>query len=261
MRNININTRVSVIGTKEAIVKALNTALKMLCRRECLIEPDDDTESINAKISLSTEVLNEFGSEFTLLDFLDDENRMASTYEDYVLSYIDEEEHDGCEDYSIRLHKVKEQHEKYFLELSSNVNECQGSYAREDWFDWCKRMARLYEVRVIWCECFYEDGCFGGYMAKDFSFKEDDWIKEDEFWPLEAWNDWYLEELAEIFELQPSEKLEYIISDYKEIVNNFNNEIERLEKKLRKVNGEEPEEKKKEEAKETQSSDDTELPW
>ena len=90
-----------------------------------------------------------YGAEFTLMDFLDDYNRMHSPCKEFVFSYIDDDEPDGTEDYGVGLVDVTKNSDEYILKILSQVNECQDTYLDEDWRDWCERMARLYGCKVF----------------------------------------------------------------------------------------------------------------
>ena len=156
---LTISTTASIIGPKEAIVKVLNQAFRLFGRDKIVVEADAGLEEINRKIVEAhtrmdgdpdlEEQSADYGVEFTLLDFLDDYNRMHSPCKDYVLSYIDEEEPDGTEDYGVGLLDVTKEGQDYILKIRSLVNECQDTYWDEEWWDWCKRMVRLYGCKVI----------------------------------------------------------------------------------------------------------------
>jgi hypothetical protein len=91
----------------------------------------------------------EYGAQFTLMDFLDDYNRMHSPCKDFVFSYIDDDEPDGTEDYGVGLVDVTKNGDEYILKILSQVNESQDTYWDEDWRDWCERMVRLYGCKVF----------------------------------------------------------------------------------------------------------------
>ena len=156
---VTISTTACVVGSKEAIVKVLNRAFHLFGRDKIIVVPSDNLEEMNEKIHEARyrmegdpdmdEQPAEYGAEFTLMDFLDDYNRMHSPCNDFVFSYIDEEEPDGTEDYGVRLIDVTEDGEEYVVKILSQVNECQDTYWDEDWQDWCERMVRLYGCRVV----------------------------------------------------------------------------------------------------------------
>ena len=83
------------------------------------------------------------------MDFLDDYNRMHSPCKDYVLSYIDEENPDGTEDYGVYLNDVTKEDDDYVVKIKSVVNESQDTYWDEEWWDGCERMVRLYGCKVF----------------------------------------------------------------------------------------------------------------
>lgn len=156
---LTINTTACVVGSKEAVVKILNQAFRLFGRDKIVVDADASLEEMNEIIQEARyrmegdpeldEQPAEYGAEFTLLDFLDDYNRMHSPCKDFVFSYIDEEHPDGTEDYEVVLIDVKKESDDYVLKIKSFVNECQDTYWDEEWWDWCERMVRLYGCRVI----------------------------------------------------------------------------------------------------------------
>ena len=156
---MTISTTACIVGSREAIVKVLNQAFRLFGRDKIVVDADASLKKMNEKIHEATyrtegdpdldEQPEEYGTEFTLLDFLDDYNRMYSPSKDYVLSYIDEEDPDGSEDYSVGLIDVTKDGDDYIAKILSRVNECQDTYWDEEWWDWCERMARLYGCKVV----------------------------------------------------------------------------------------------------------------
>ena len=156
---VTISTTACVAGSKEAIVKVLNRAFHLFGSSKIVVEADDSLEEMNEKIHEARYRLEgdpdedeqpaEYGAEFTLMDFLDDYNRMHSPCKDFAFSYIDEEDSDGTEDYGVCLIDVTKDGDEYVVKILSRVNECQDTYWDEDWWDWCERMVRLYGCRVV----------------------------------------------------------------------------------------------------------------
>ena len=154
-----IITTACVVGSRETIVKVLNQAFRLFGRDKIVVDADASLEEMNEKIHEANyrmdgdpelnEQPTEYGAEFTLLDFLDDYNRMHSPSEEFVLSYIDEEHPDGTEDYGVYLHDVTKEGDEYMVKVKSFVNECQDTYWDEEWWDWCERMVRLYSCKVV----------------------------------------------------------------------------------------------------------------
>ena len=135
----------------------LNRAFRSLGSEEIIINSDDTIAAINRKIRQANTILEGYHAEFTLLSFLDDGNRMESPYEDYVLSYIDEPEPVGSENYGVDLVDVKKHKTGYSLRIHSCRKDNQEGYLREDWQDWCERMVRLYGCRIVTTEKRYGD--------------------------------------------------------------------------------------------------------
>ena len=144
-----IETTALVSGPKKTIVDIINKALAIIGSKKIVVGLDDGVETINLKIKEANDVLEEYGADFTLMDFLDDYNRMHSPCKDYVLSYIDEEEPDGSEDYGITLGDAKEKGDEYSVEIGTRLYYYTRSYESFDWWDWCERMVRIYGCRIL----------------------------------------------------------------------------------------------------------------
>lgn len=132
-----IETTVLLEGTREAIIRILNRAFRMCSSGEFTIADDDSVEAINAKISAANEYISQFPTGFTLMSYMDLEGRINSPFKDYVLSYIDEEEPDGSENYDANPVEVTVNGEEYTLKIVSRVKEGQSTYYPEDWHYWC----------------------------------------------------------------------------------------------------------------------------
>lgn len=156
---LTISTTACIVGLKEAIVKILNQAFRLFGRDKIVVDAAASLEEMNEIIQEARyrmegdpeldEQPAEYGAEFTLLDFLDDYNRMHSPCKDFVLSYIDDDEPDGTEDYGVGLIDVTKEGDEYIVKVKSFVNECQDTYLDEEWWDWCERMVRLYGCKVF----------------------------------------------------------------------------------------------------------------
>ena len=137
MSEVIIKTTVLLAGTREAIVRILNRAFRMCSSGAFRTADDDGLETINAKISAANEHMSGYRTGFTLMDYLDDRSRMDSPFKDYVLSYIDEEEPDGSENYYANPVGVSADGDGYTLKIVSRVREGQRTYYPEDWHYWC----------------------------------------------------------------------------------------------------------------------------
>jgi hypothetical protein len=91
-------TTVLLAGSREAIIGILNRAFRV-CFGGYKIADDDSIETINGKINAANEYMSGFQTGFTLMNYMDMEGRINSPFKDYVLSYIDEVEPDGSENY------------------------------------------------------------------------------------------------------------------------------------------------------------------
>ena len=129
-------TTVLLAGTREAIIRILNRAFRV-CSGGFKIADDDSIETINAKISAANEHMSGYLTAFTLMDYMDLQSRMDSPFKDFVLSYIDEEEPDGSENYDANPVEVTVNGDEYTLKIVSRVKEGQQTYYPEDWHYWC----------------------------------------------------------------------------------------------------------------------------
>lgn len=136
-----IETTVLLEGTREAIIRILNRAFRMCSSGEFKIADDDSVEAINAKISAANEYISQFPTGFTLMSYMDLEGRMNSPFKDYVLSYIDEEEPDGSENYDANPKEVTADGDEYTLKILSTVREGQRTYDSDDWRYWCAMLS------------------------------------------------------------------------------------------------------------------------
>ena len=130
-------TTVLLAGTREAIIRILNRAFQMSSFAACRIADDDSIETINGKIKAANEYVSGFLTGFTLMEYLDLQSRMNSPFKDIILSYIDEEEPDGTENYDANPVEVSAKGEEYTLKIVSRVREGQRTYCPEDWHYWC----------------------------------------------------------------------------------------------------------------------------
>lgn len=143
-----IETKVALAGTRESIIRILNQAFRMCSNKEFRISDGDSLETINAKIAAANKYNEGFLSGFTLMDYLDDLAVMDSPFKDFVLSYIDEEEPDGSENYDANPAGVTAEGDEYTLTIVSRVREGQLSYYPEDWQYWCGMMSVYYDCLI-----------------------------------------------------------------------------------------------------------------
>ena len=133
-------TTVLLAGTREAIIRILNRAFRV-CSGGFKIADDDSVETINAKIKAANKYMSGFQTAFTLMDYMDLQSRMDSPFKDYVLSYIDEEEPDGSENYDANPVEVSADGDECTLRIVSRVREGQRTYYPEDWHYWCAMLS------------------------------------------------------------------------------------------------------------------------
>lgn len=130
-------TTVFLAGTREAIIRILNRAFRVCPSGGYGIADDDSIETINDKIGAAHAHMSGCLTGFTLMDYLDDRSRMDCPFKDRVLSYIDEEEPDGSENYDANPVDVSAEGDGYTLRIVSRVREGQRTYCPEDWHYWC----------------------------------------------------------------------------------------------------------------------------
>ena len=128
---------VLLAGTREAIIGILNRAFRVCSPDKFKIADNDNLETINAKIKAANEYMSGFQTGFTLMNYMDMEGRINSPFKDFVLSYIDEEEPDGSENYDANPVEVTVNGDEYTLKIVSRVKEGQQTYYPEDWHYWC----------------------------------------------------------------------------------------------------------------------------
>ena len=208
--------------TKDTIVTILNRAFHDLGQKNGLVvEADDGIEVINQKLDKARDYWA-----VTLLDFLDDRNRMDSPDKDKVQSFIDNP--DACgEGYDVHLYDVKESGAEFTLHVGySDDDDCQQTY---DWQDWCKRMVRIYGCRIL----FYEETVDGGHEEYFYDLDGSEVretrgeleIDSSQYWEL-------LDRLKEETGMSLSDQLQLAISDYKSLSKRLDWEIRQLEIKL-----------------------------
>ena len=133
-------TTVLLAGSREAIIRILNRAFRV-CSGGFKIADDDSIETINGKIGAANEHMSRYRTGFTLMNYLDDQSRMDSPFKDYVLSYIDEVEPDGSENYDANPVEVSADGDGYTLKIVTRVREGQRTYYPEDWHYWCAMLS------------------------------------------------------------------------------------------------------------------------
>lgn len=232
-------TEVYITGTKEIIIRALNNVFSKI--KPDFFATDDSLSDINKKI-------NDMRGPavFDLLDFLDKKNVEACPFKEKLSkNWADCDDGGRFEDYEINIGEAKAAGNQITISAGCHYNsEYQESYSWEDWTDWCMRMARLYGTRVVlhqeafnsWCDRNFNVDCvYDGYCAKIYEPVDDD-VRVVEPWPYTHWNEDYLDELGEILQLEPSQKIEHMLCDYSRIKNELEGKIKKLRHELEKLN-------------------------
>ena len=137
----DVVTTALLAGTREAIIRILNRAFSGISLGKFKIADDDSLETINGKICAANEYMSGRLNGFTLMDYLDLQSKINSPFENMVLSYIDEEEPDGSENYDANPVDVSAEGDVYILRIVSAVREGQLTYTPEDWHYWCAMLS------------------------------------------------------------------------------------------------------------------------
>ena len=238
---MRIGTTAYLKGSKEAVIQILNRAFRGLKSEGVTVGDDDTVEAINRTIQQANTIMEGYHAEFTLPDFLDVQNRMNCPCEAYVLSYIDEPEPDGSENYGVDLIDVQEKDSGYSLRIASCRDEKQHGYLREDWQDWCERMVRLYGCRITTTEELYTDTPDDGTLVQYSCFYELDHLGVVNQTVIDLRNDlsryWYLmDRLATDTGMTRDKQMRLAISDFESLAETLRGEIERMKKALEKGN-------------------------
>ena len=143
-----IETNVSLAGTRESIIRILNQTFRMCSNKEFRIADGDSLEAINRKIDAANKHMACYQTGVTLMDYRDDRAVMDSPFKDFVLSYIDEEEPDGSDNYDANPAGVTAEGEEHTLTIGSRVREGQHTYYPEDWQYWCGMMSVYYDCLI-----------------------------------------------------------------------------------------------------------------
>lgn len=141
MSDTIIKTTALLAGTREMITEILNRAFSGSSRKEFRIADDDSIETINSKISAANEHMSGYHTGLTLMDYLDLQSKINSPFENIVLSYIDEEEPDGSQNYDANPVDVSVEGDVYILRIVSAVHEGQLTYTQDDWNYWCAMLS------------------------------------------------------------------------------------------------------------------------
>ena len=137
----DIITTALLAGTREAIAGILNRAFSGSSMKEFRIADEDSIETINSKINAANEYMSGYLTGFTLMDYLDLQSKINSPFENIVLSYIDEEDPDGSENYDAAPVDVSVEGDVYILRIVSAVREGQLTYTQDDWNYWCAMLS------------------------------------------------------------------------------------------------------------------------
>ena len=137
-----------VSGSRKTIINIINNAFAIFGSEKPGVGPNDDDATITLKIQEANELLEDYKAEFTLMDFLDDDNRMCAPWKDYVQSGIDEENPNSSKGFGIKLVAAKETEGGCSVEIGFEGYDYESEYRGVDWRDWCERMVLIYGCKI-----------------------------------------------------------------------------------------------------------------
>ena len=142
-----------VSGSKNTIINIINNAFAIFGSEKPGVGPNDDDATITLKIQEANELLEDYKAEFTLMDFLDDDNRMRAPWREYVQSCyvqscIDEDNPNNSKGYGIALFAANETEGECSVVICFAGYDGQSEYRGVDWRDWCERMVLIYGCKI-----------------------------------------------------------------------------------------------------------------
>ena len=137
-----------VSGSKKTIINIINNAFAIFGSEKPGVGPNDDDATITLKIQEANELLEDYKAEFTLMDFLDDDNRMRAPWREYVQSCIDEDNPNNSKGYGIELFAANETEGECSVVICFEGYDYESEYRGVDWRDWCERMVLIYGCKI-----------------------------------------------------------------------------------------------------------------
>lgn len=150
MHNYITETDVALTGTKEDIIRILNTAMRN-AEADIVIADSDDLETMFQKVKKVDD-----NQQFLLPDFLDEK----SIQECNLQEKQDQCRHEYCEEcYDwVRVHEILNDGEDYTVKLGAHVHEDVEIFDISDWVNWGNKASRLYQCIITMKSEYYCDG-------------------------------------------------------------------------------------------------------
>lgn len=147
MYNYTTDTDVALTGTKEDIIRMLNTAIRN-AGSDIVIAESDDLETMLQKVKEVDDNL-----QFLLPDFLDEKSILECNLQEKQ----DQCRHDECYDW-VGVHEIIQDGEDYIVKLGAHVHEDVEIFGVRDWVHWGNKASRLYQCLITLKSEHYCDG-------------------------------------------------------------------------------------------------------
>lgn len=163
MHNYITETDVTFTGTKENIIRMLNTAMHN-AEADIVIAESDDLETMLQKVK----VVND-NQQFLLPDFLDEKSIQECNLHEKQ-NQCRHEYREECYDW-IGVYEIIQDGEDYTIKLGAHVHEEVEIFGLHDWVHWGNKASRLYQCLITMKSEYYCDGELDD--TRSFSFDPD----------------------------------------------------------------------------------------
>lgn len=150
MQNCITEIDVTLTGTKENIIRMLNTAMRN-AGSDFVIAESDDLETMLEKVKEVDD-----NQQFLLPDFLDEKSIQECDLQEKQ-DQCRHEYRDECYDW-VRVHKILNDGEDYTVKLGANVHDEVEIFDMRDWVHWGNKASRLYQCLITMKSEYYCDG-------------------------------------------------------------------------------------------------------
>lgn len=150
MQNCTIDTDVTLTGTKENIIRMLNTAMRN-AEADIVFAESDDLETMLEKVKEVDD-----NQQFLLPDFLDEKSIQECGLQEKQ-DQCRHEYRDECYDW-VGVHEIVNDGEDYTIKLGAHVHEEVEIFSMCDWVHWGNKASRLYQCLITMKSEYYCDG-------------------------------------------------------------------------------------------------------
>ena len=150
MYNYTTDTDVALTGTKEDIIRMLNTAMRN-AGSDIVIADSDDLETMFQKVKEVDD-----NQQFLLPDFLDEKSILECNLQEKQ-DQCRHEYRDECYDW-VRVHEILNDGEDYTVKLGAHVHEDVEIFDISDWVNWGNKASRVYQCIITMKSEHYCDG-------------------------------------------------------------------------------------------------------